>query len=142
MIFLFGVLLFLSLIIPPADAGGIVKIVFFMGLSFFVLNYPWPVGADEINIPRCRRRVIRASFYPSSVSFADTFSCAHPSVRTGAPSRGRFFIPSRGSLAILPSLGKLLHPWEKANRRFYCALHSGAKSGIIPTEINTNEEVL
>ena len=25
-----------------------------LGLSFFVLNYPWPDGADEINIPRCR----------------------------------------------------------------------------------------
>ena len=43
---------FLRLIIPPAAAGGIVKIVFLRELSFFVLIYPWPVGADEINIPR------------------------------------------------------------------------------------------
>ena len=26
------------------------------GPFFFVLNYLWPVGADEINIPRCRGR--------------------------------------------------------------------------------------
>lgn len=39
-----GVLLFLSLIIPPADAGGIVKIAFLRGLSFFVFNYLWPDG--------------------------------------------------------------------------------------------------
>ena len=24
------------------------------GPFFFTLNYPWPDGADEINIPRCR----------------------------------------------------------------------------------------
>ena len=28
-------------------------------------------------------------FYTSSAPFGGTFSCAHPSVRTGAPSRGR-----------------------------------------------------
>ena len=74
-------LLFLRLIIPPADAGGIVKIAFLrdlsffdfnyptpwrgwggikiacpLGLSFFALNQPAPDGADKINIPRCRGR--------------------------------------------------------------------------------------
>jgi len=32
---------------------------------------------------------------PSPVSFADTFSCAHPSVITGAPSRGRLWEKKR-----------------------------------------------
>ena len=32
---------------------------------------------------------------PSSVSFADTFSCAHPSVITGAPSRERLWEKKR-----------------------------------------------
>ena len=40
----YGAFLFLRLIIPPAVAGGIVKIVFLRGLSFFVLNYLWPDG--------------------------------------------------------------------------------------------------
>ena len=43
------------------------------GPFFFALNQPAADGADKINIPRCRGRVIRVSFYPSSVSFADTF---------------------------------------------------------------------
>ena len=41
-----GVLLFLSLIIPPADAGGIVKIAFLRDLSLFALNYT-PPGVDN-----------------------------------------------------------------------------------------------
>ena len=49
-----GPFFFLPLIIPPAVAGGIVKIAFLRGLSFFALNQPAPVGADKINIPRCR----------------------------------------------------------------------------------------
>ena len=36
-----GAFLFLCLIIPPAAAGGIVKIVFLRGL-LFVFNYPTP----------------------------------------------------------------------------------------------------
>ena len=53
------------------------------GPFFFALNQPVAVGADEINIPRCRGRVIRASFYPSSVTASPrhlqlcTPQCAH-----------------------------------------------------------------
>ena len=45
-------LLFLRLIIPPAAAGGIVKIAFLRGLSFFVLNYT----------SRCRGRYSKGCF--------------------------------------------------------------------------------
>ena len=50
--------LFLCLIIPPAAAGGIVNAAFLRGL-LFALNQPAPVGADKINIPRCRGRYTR-----------------------------------------------------------------------------------
>lgn len=40
------------LIIPPPGEGGVNKDRLPMGTFFFALNYPWPVGADEINIPR------------------------------------------------------------------------------------------
>ena len=63
----------MTLIIPPPGGGGVNKDCLPAGPFFFALNQPAPVGADKINIPRCRGRVIRASFYPSSVSFADTF---------------------------------------------------------------------
>ena len=43
-------LLFLPLIIPPAAAGGIVKIAFLRGLSFFVFNYPTPGGGGIVKI--------------------------------------------------------------------------------------------
>ena len=40
MLLFYRVLLFLCLIIPPADAGGIVKIAFLLGLSFLRLISP------------------------------------------------------------------------------------------------------
>ena len=48
MIFLFGVLLFLRLIIPPAVAGGIVKIAFLRDFSFLTLIIPLPGGGGII----------------------------------------------------------------------------------------------
>ena len=42
------------LIIPPPGGGGVNKDRLTVGPFFFTLNYPWPDGADEINIPRCR----------------------------------------------------------------------------------------
>ena len=55
----------------------------FCGGFFFDFNYP----------SRCRGWVIRASFYPSSVSFADTFPprgrLEGVSFNTTDPSRGR-----------------------------------------------------
>ena len=80
MIFLFGVLLFLCLIIPPAAAGGIVKIAFLRGL-LFALNQPAPVGADEINIPRCRGEY--KCFRPSGCFF---FACGREGVAPAGAS--------------------------------------------------------
>ena len=54
MLLSYGPFFFCALIIPPPGGGGVNKDCLPMGLSFFVLNYPAPVGADEINIPRCR----------------------------------------------------------------------------------------
>ena len=68
MIFLFGVLLFLRLIIPPAAAGGVNKDRLPMGPFFFTLNQPAADGADEINIPRCRGRDSKYGF-PTGASF-------------------------------------------------------------------------
>ncbi len=45
---------FLRLIIPGLSARDNMDDFSFWGASFFVLNQPAPVGADEINIPRCR----------------------------------------------------------------------------------------
>ena len=45
---------FLPLIIPPPGGGGVNKDCLPAGPFFFALNQPAPVGADEINIPRCR----------------------------------------------------------------------------------------
>ena len=45
---------FLCLIIPPPGGGGVNKDCLSAGPFFFTLNQPAPVGADEINIPRCR----------------------------------------------------------------------------------------
>ena len=78
MLLSYGAFLFLRLIIPGLTAGDSIddfsfrgasffalnypsrwrgrysKCCFPTGLSFFVFNYLWPVGADKINIPRCR----------------------------------------------------------------------------------------
>ena len=78
----------MCLIIPPAVAGGIVNAAFLWaflflcliisgltardniddfslgGASFFALNYPWPVGADEINIPPLPREGYKSFFLP------------------------------------------------------------------------------
>ena len=78
-----GVLLFLPLIIPGLTARDSIDDFSFGGASFFALNQPAADGADKINILRCRGRVIRASFYPSSVTASPrhlqlcTPQCAH-----------------------------------------------------------------
>ena len=54
MLLSYGAFLFLTLIIPPPGGGGVNKDCFPAGPFFFVLNQPAAVGADEINIPRCR----------------------------------------------------------------------------------------
>ena len=45
---------FFALNYPSRCRGRNSKDCFPLGLSFFALNQPAPVGADEINIPRCR----------------------------------------------------------------------------------------
>ena len=49
----YGAFLFLRLIIPPAAAGGIVKIAFLRGVSFFAFNYPtpWRGGVNKVCLP-------------------------------------------------------------------------------------------
>ena len=71
----------MCLIIPPAVAGVIVKAVFLRDLSFFMLIYPWPVGADEINIPRCRGKY--KCFRPSGCFF---FACGREGVAPAGAS--------------------------------------------------------
>ena len=88
MIFLFGVLLFLCLIIPPAAAGGIVKIACPLGLSFFALNQPAPVGADKINIPRPSRGYFlcgRSPMLPATphAALVRLAICIGPPIHTG-----------------------------------------------------------
>ena len=53
---------FLCLIIPPPGGGGGNKDCLPAGPSFFVLNQPAAVGADKINIPRCRGRNSKGCF--------------------------------------------------------------------------------
>ncbi len=60
MIFLFGVLLFLRLIIPPAAAGGIVKIAFLRGLSFFAAETE-PGRAAQANAPQASKGAASAA---------------------------------------------------------------------------------
>ena len=38
------------------------------GPFFFALNYPWPVGADGINIPHCAGEIVNI-IYPQGLSF-------------------------------------------------------------------------
>ena len=54
MLLSYGVFLFLCLIIPGLTARDNIDDFSFWGCFFFALNQPAPVGADKINIPRCR----------------------------------------------------------------------------------------
>ena len=158
--FFCGAFLFLYLFIPGLTARDNIDDFSFWGTSFLRLIIP-PPGGGGVNrdclpagpflcliSPRLTAGDINASglagllFLHLIRPLRGHLQLCTPQCAYRGALGGRLFIPSRGSLAILPSLGKLLRPWGKANRRFYCALHSGAKSGIIPTEINTNEEVL
>ena len=64
----YGAFLFLCLFIPGLTARDNIDDFSLGGASFFALNYPWPVGADEINIPRCRGRDSKDCF-PTGLSF-------------------------------------------------------------------------
>ena len=60
-----GAFLFLCLIIPPAAAGGIVKIAFLRGLSFLRLIIPGLTARDNIDDFSFRDASFFALNYPS-----------------------------------------------------------------------------
>ena len=54
MLLSYGAFLFDFNYLTPPGGGGVNKDRLTVGSFFFTLNQPAPVGADKINIPRCR----------------------------------------------------------------------------------------
>ena len=89
MLLSYGAFLFLTLIIPPPGGGGVNKDCLPAGPFFFLLNQPAPVGADEINIPRCRGGY--KCFRPSGCFF---FACGREGIAPAGGTR-KFYAAAR-----------------------------------------------